>query len=343
MKDNNAFKAFDPGLFEISTGTHRDKQVIWLDFRYDDDLIKLLKTHTSARWSQSNKKWYIIDTPENRVLCKLRENGPGKINLIKINENNRLELERFRKMIVLKGYSPNTVQTYSNEFLQLLYTLKRFPVQDLSPEKLQSYFLYCAQTLKISENTIHSRMNAIKFYFENVLNKPKMFLDIPRPKKPKALPQALKMHEVKRLFEVTTNLKHRMILALCYGMGLRVSEIVNLKVEDVDSHRMMVMIKRGQGKKDRYVTLPESVLADLRTYYKTYNPVDFLFEGEDGGQYSTRSAQKVFEIAMKKARIKKTIGVHGLPHNYATQLLELGTDISLIQKLLGHNDIKNEK
>ena len=123
-------------------------------------------------------------------------------------------------------------------------------------------------------------------------------------------------------------------------MGLRVSEIVNLKIEDIDSVKMKVFIQRAKGKKDRYVNLPKIILQDLRKYYKEYQPKEFLFEGQYGGKYSIRSAQQVFKTAMNKAGIKKTVGIHSLRHSYATHLLEYGTDISLIQKLLGHNDIK---
>lgn len=123
-------------------------------------------------------------------------------------------------------------------------------------------------------------------------------------------------------------------------MGLRVSEIVNLKITDIDSDRMKVLVSRGKGKKDRYVNLPVSILDELRQYYKDYKPKEYLFEGRYGGAYSKRSAQAVFKNTMQKAGIRKKIGIHGLRHSYATHLLELGTDISLIQKLLGHNNIK---
>uniref|UniRef100_UPI00057B9432 tyrosine-type recombinase/integrase n=1 Tax=Sphingobacterium sp. T2 TaxID=1590596 RepID=UPI00057B9432 len=127
---------------------------------------------------------------------------------------------------------------------------------------------------------------------------------------------------------------------LCYGMGLRVSEIVNLKVSDIDSGRMQVLIEAGKGKKDRYVPLPSAVLDLLREYYKAYRPKTYLFEGRYGGRYSVRSVQAVFKNAMKAAKVNKPIGIHGLRHSYATHLLEYGTDMSFIQQLLGHNDIK---
>jgi site-specific recombinase XerD len=145
--------------------------------------------------------------------------------------------------------------------------------------------------------------------------------------------------DIKKLFEVTTNLKHNTMLKLCYGMGLRVSEIVNLKITDIDSKNMQVFIERAKGKKDRYVNLPLSILEQLRVYFKEYKPKKYLFEGQYGDQYSTRSAHQVFKDALKKAKINKGVGIHGLRHSFATHLLEAGTDVTFIQQLLGHNDL----
>jgi site-specific recombinase XerD len=258
-----------------------------------------------------------------------------------ISEINRLALKRMHETLVLKSYSENTLKTYCGEFAQLLQAIKNVNVDTLTPERLRSYFLYCTQTLKLSENTLHSRMNAIKFYFKQVLKREKMFFDeIPRPKKQSLLPKVLSKQEVVRLFAQVENLKHQIILKLCYGMGLRVSEIVALKITDIDSDRMLVRIENSKGKKDRYTPLPQSILDDLSRYYKEYQPKEYLFEGQYGGQYSIRSVQAVFKTAMNKAKIKKTVGIHGLRHSYATHLLEAGTDMVFIQKLLGHKDVK---
>ena len=211
----------------------------------------------------------------------------------------------------------------------MLCIIQAYPVEKLDTQKLKSYFLYYIEKLGFSENHLNSRINAIKFYFEQVLGKNKIFFDIPRPKKPFALPQVISQSEVIKLFNSTSNLKHVLMLKLCYGMGLRVSEIVKVKVEHIDSRRMLVLIKAAKGKKDRYVPLPGSVLQDLREYYMQYKPLDYFFEGQFGGHYSIRSVQAVFKAAMKKAKIKKHIGIHGLRHSYATHLLEAGTDIPL--------------
>lgn len=333
---------FNIQLYNFEPGEHRGKKVIWIRFPYTLEAKNHLREHVSAKWSNTQRSWYVPDVPVYRKLFGLKNPKPklSKEVMVKIHPINQTEIDRYISQMILKAYSSNTIRTYSLEFAQLLYLLKDFPVNKLSPEKLKSYFLYCAKELKLSENQIHSRINAIKFYYEKVLHNERMFFDIPRPKKQLILPKTLSVQEIKRLFKVTKNPKHRLMLKLCYGMGLRVSEIVNLKVSDIDSDRMQVLIQRAKGKKDRYVNLPKSVLESLREYYKIYKPKEYLFEGQYGGAYAKRSAQSVFKEAMQKAKINKQIGIHGLRHSYATHLLEMGTDISLIQKLLGHNNLK---
>lgn len=240
----------------------------------------------------------------------------------------------------MKGYSANTVRTYSTEFAQLLSVLKGNPVEELTPERLRSYFLYCHEKLKLSESEIHSRMNAVKFYFEQVLHRQKMFFDIPRPKKKLLLPKMLSKAEIKKIIAAPENPKHSLVLKVCYGMGLRVSEVVALKLSDIDSAEMLVRIEQGKGKKDRIAVLPHSLLPELREYYLSYRPKVYLFEGKEGEAYSVRSAQSVFKKAIVKAGIRKKIGIHGLRHSFATHLMETGTDIRFIQELLGHNSIK---
>ncbi|MFD2544633.1 site-specific tyrosine recombinase/integron integrase [Kaistella montana] len=331
---------FSDKRYTYSPGTHHESKVIWVSFENDKELIAHLRAHTKARWSASQKKWYVADTKRHRALFGLQEEITGKAVLAKIHLINLPEFKRYQEHLKLKGYSPSTLRTYSTEFAQLLYVLKRNPVQELTPERLRSYFLYCHEKLKLSESEIHSRMNAVKFYFEQVLHRQKMFFDIPRPKKKLLLPKMLNKAEIKKIIAATENPKHALILKVCYGIGLRVSEVVALKLSDIDSTEMLVRIEQGKGKKDRIAVLPESLLPELRDYYLNYRPKVYLFEGQDGGMYSIRSAQAVFKKAMEKAGIKKKIGIHGLRHSFATHLLETGTDIRFIQELLGHNSIK---
>jgi integrase/recombinase XerD len=275
-------------------GEHNGQKVILIHFPYDKALVERVRKLPGASWSRTLKAWYVRDNDQYRQQFGLPPRECGKEALLKVSDTNRPALQRFIDTIRLKGYSPNTERTYRNEFAQLLLLLGDVHVDTLTPERVRSYMLYCTTELKLSEAQLHSRLNAVKFYFEKVLKQEKFFVDIPRPKKHSTLPKHISTRDVKKLFEMTTNLKHNTMLKMCYGMGLRVSEIVGLKVTHIDSGNMQVLIERGKGKKDRYVNLPESILAQLREYFKEYRPKEYLFEGQYGGQYSTRSAQAVF-------------------------------------------------
>jgi site-specific recombinase XerD len=261
--------------------------------------------------------------------------------LININIVNQPALQLYVETLQLKAYSISTINTYRNEFAQLLYVMKDKSVDELTPERLKDYFLYCINTLKLSENTLHSRINAVKFYFEQVLKREKFFFDIPRPKKKLLLPNVLAISQVEKLFSQLENLKHKTMLFLAYSAGLRVSEVVNLKIKDIHSERMVINIKGAKGKKDRTVVLSEGILELLRKYYTAYQPKDWLFEGQYKDEpYSTRSLQQIFHRAKEKAKILQPVTFHSLRHSYATHLHERGTDIKIIQELLGHNDIQ---
>ena len=326
---------------KYEAANHVGKEVIFIHFVKNAELNQRVKKLIGVKWSSFRKAWYVNDNNYYRALFKITNKlKVGKEVLSHIDEINQPALSKMVEILQLKAYSKNTINTYRNEFAQLLYTLKERNVDELDAERLRSYFLYCVNELKLSENTLNSRINAVKFYFEVVIKREKFFFEIPRPKKPSILPKVLSANDIKKIFEATTNLKHNTMLKICYGMGLRVSEIVKLKIKDIDSERMQAFIERAKGKKDRYVNLPESILEQLRSYYLEFKPKDYLFEGQYGGEYSIRSAQKVFTDALKKAKINKTIGIHGLRHSFATHLMENGTDAIFIQKLLGHNDIK---
>ena len=226
---------------------------------------------------------------------------------------------------------------------QLLIALKDIPADDLKPEHLKRYLVYCYTRLMLKENTLHSRINAMKFYFEQVLNREKFFWEIPRPKKQLILPKVLGEDELAKLFNAISNIKHKAMLFTAYSAGLRVSEITALKLKHIDSSRMQILVENAKGKKDRYVTLSPILLDILRAYIKNYKPKprEYLFESEQTGTaYPTRTIQRVFQLALTKARIPKDVGIHSLRHSFATHLLEKGTDIKYIKELLGHFDIK---
>jgi integrase/recombinase XerD len=260
-----------------------------------------------------------------------------------LSEANRKALADFEQHLKLKCYSASTRKTYCNEFRQLLVLLKNKPVWDLTEEDLKRYLVYAMEKEGIGEHTAHSRINALKYYFEKVLGRERFFIDIPRPKKPMGLPSILSEEELSRLFRALSNIKHKAILLTAYSAGLRVSEVVNLRLADIDSSRMQIHIVNAKGKKDRYVTLSPFLVVILRSYVKTYKPAPkvYLFESQQTGKaYPVRTVQRVFEMAKEKAGIRKEVGIHSLRHSFATHLLEKGTDIRYIKELLGHFNIK---
>ncbi len=320
---------------------HRGNKIILIKFLFNDELKhRLRKRFPSAKWSATKKSWYLPDLPVVRRELRIEQRSILPERAARIHPNNRGAYISLSEKLKLKGYSQSTIRIYLSEFEHLLRLLDDYAVQDLNAKRLKDYFLYCINNEKMGERKMNGKINAVKFYFEQVLHRPKMFFDIPRPKKPLTLPKMLSKSEVKRLFKNTTNLKHLVGLQLAYGMGLRVSEVVNIKITDVDSKRMVLHVTGAKGKKDRYVPLPESLLPLLREYFLKYKPKKYLLEGQYGGPYAKSSLQQVFKRAMSRSGIKKEIGIHGLRHSYATHLLEAGADMRFIQELLGHNSIK---
>ncbi|MFY7964528.1 MAG: tyrosine-type recombinase/integrase [Chitinophagaceae bacterium] len=259
----------------------------------------------------------------------------------KISEHNAQQLELFIQTLILKGYSQATIRTYKNEFAVFLQTLKEVKAENFTTQRIKDYLQYCFDTLKLTESTVHSRMNALKFYYEQVLKYEKFFWEIPRPKKRLMLPKIISEEKIIKGLLGIENLKHKVILMTAYSAGLRVSEVVTIKVQDIDSDRMQIFIEDAKGKKDRVVPLSKFALDLLREYYKDYKPQKWLFEGQNKREpYSVRTAQTLFNYYFKKIGIPKYNSFHSLRHSFATHLLENGTDIKYIQELLGHNDLR---
>lgn len=261
----------------------------------------------------------------------------------RISTVNKHVLPNMHAHLKLKAYSASTIRTYLGEMKQLLGMLKDIPADDLQTEHIKRYLLFCFERLKLTENTLHSRINALKYYYEQVLSREKFFWEIPRPKKQLLLPNFFNQDEITAILRSVENVKHKTMLMLAYSSGLRVSEVVRIRTKDIDSRRMCILIKQAKGKKDRMVKLSPVLLIMLREYWKKYQPGrdGFLFEGQYANEsYSTRSLQLVLAAAKQKAGIKKPGSIHALRHSFATHLLDKGTDVTMIMKLLGHNDIK---
>ncbi len=253
---------------------------------------------------------------------------------------NSLALVAYTDLLRLRNYSPNTIQNYTSWFKVFLnYFPGRKPSQ-LTHKDLMDFLVFYRNSNGWSATCQNQLINSIKFFYEGVLKRPKETYDLPRAQKPASLPTVFDESEILAIIKATENLKHKTILCLAYAGGLRVSEIVNLKIADIDSKRMTITLRQAKGKKDRQIMLSHKLLLMLRAYYKQHKPKTWIFEGQFGEQYSTRSIQLVLKCAKEKAGVKKKGSIHALRHSFATHLLEGGTDLISIKELLGHTSLR---
>lgn len=271
----------------------------------------------------------------------LNQNMPGALKPgAFLNEPQKIALCAYYEMLKLKNYSYNTIKNYCNHFANfLLYFNDRKPSQ-ITKNEIMDYLTKLRNGERWSPTIQNQKINAIKFFYEKLLKHPKEIYDLPRAKKEWKLPAVFAEEEIKKIINAAENLKHKTMLCLAYAGGFRVSEIVNMKIKDIDGQRMVINVRQAKGRKDRQVMLSQKILILLREYYKKYMPKEYIFEGQRGGQYSKRSIQKALEQAKQKAGVKKKGAVHAFRHSFATHLLEGGTDIFSIKELLGHTSIK---
>lgn len=261
-------------------------------------------------------------------------------NIITTKPDYQLAMDLMLQKLTLKKYSPNTIKTYMHMFKQFLAYINPIPLHKITTTHITYYHNALVTKHNVSSSYQNQSINAIKFYIEKVLNLPKISYDFCRPKKAKTLPKVLSMKEVSLILDVTNNIKHKTILSVIYGAGLRISECISLKIEDIDSSNMRIWVRNAKGNKDRITLLSPNLLQQLRAYYKLYRPKQWLFEGPKGKQYSVSSIRQVFNRSKKKAGIIIPATVHSLRHSFATHLLDNGTNLRYIQKLLGHNSSK---
>lgn len=321
--------------WEAKIITHRKEKRIAVYFEKDTELIARIKKIEGSRWSQTMGVWHLPDTEENRVRFKI---APPSYSLP--SAEGIEQIEKFKQWLRSKRYSENTLTTYSEALKSFLVFYREKPLAEITNEDVIVYNNEHILKNNFSDSYQNQIVNAIKLFF-TIIRETKMEVDkIHRPKNAKRLPNVLSKEETFRLIDMTTNIKHKTLLALIYSSGLRISEAINMKIIDIDSQRMLIHVKNAKGKKDRYTLLSTKVLGLMREYYAIYKPKIFLFEGQTGGQYSSRSAQSVLQQSAKKAGITKPISLHTLRHSFATHLLESGTDLRYIQDLLGHNSPK---
>jgi site-specific recombinase XerD len=240
----------------------------------------------------------------------------------------------------VRNFSVRTQKTYLDHVARFARHFGRSPDQ-LGPEEVRAYLRHLVEERKVSWSLFNQAISALRFLYRVTLGRPTMVESLSRPRKQRRLPTVLSPEEVARLLDAIDNLKHRALVMVLYGAGLRVSEAVALQVQDVDSARMLLHVRGGKGDKDRLVMLSAALLAALRRYWAAYRPQHWLFPGEVPTRPLTaRSAQHVVHQAARRAGLGKRVSPHTLRHSFATHLLEAGTDLRLIQTLLGHSHLR---
>lgn len=250
------------------------------------------------------------------------------------SKNPILQLKQEMK---LRRFSDKTVKTYLYYITEILNHTSKNP-KTINTQDLRNYLEKLANSGK-SSSTLNTAYSALKFYFEKILRR-KFFITIPRAKKSKTLPEVFSKNEIKKILATIQNVKHKLTLALMYSSGLRVSEVTNVRVGDLDFENNILKVKLAKGAKGRITILSKKIVCVLKKYVKNKEAENYVFESVRGGKLSERSVQKIFTQALKKSKIKKEASCHSLRHSFATHLLESGTDIRYIQELLGHKRLE---
>lgn len=338
-----------------------DKNYIGLQFMTDTVLEVLVKELRHCLYSETFRMYYIPNTKADLDnLFKLFK-GVAWIDCRyffehtrskQLDEQKDVSWVKKRKIkptlktcpaiyidkLVLKKYANNTIKVYVCCFERFMNYFKA-DLDTLTVQDIRTYLHYLVDEGS-SNSYINQAINSIKFYFEVVMGMPHAYYDVERPRKEKKLPVVLSKEEVQMMLSLTKNIKHKCIIGLLYSSGMRRSELLQLKLNAIDSSRMMIHIKDAKGNKDRYTLLSKTLLKDLRIYFKTYRPENYLFESPTRQPYSGSSVGIVVRKAGKRAKIAKRVTAHVLRHSFATHLLEAGTDIRYIQMLLGHNSTR---
>ncbi len=308
----------------------KKNETIELSIEYDPRILEIIRTIPNRRWDSVDKKWIFPNNPscEDILLNKLglsfhedaKEGLTGSIN----DYLNR------------RRYSKNTGKNYKYHIIRYVKFRESMPELNLE-DGILAYFN--AISSKFGHQYQHMAANAVKFYIENILEKKMPKLSI-RPRREKRLPVILSQDEIESIIKTLKNIKHKLVISLIYSAGLRISEAVNLKKTDIDYNRSVIIIRQSKGNKDRQTPLSQKIVDMINTYTDEYSTKTYLFEGQKGGKYTVKSIQNVFKKACKNAGIQKNATVHTLRHSYATHLLEAGTDLRIIQEILGHASSK---
>ena len=308
-----------------------------------------IKKMNSSFWHPHQKLWSVINTVQNfeqlKKICGENHKIEKDIRFtpipsVPLTEKALEALFELEKALVLKQYSHSSIQVYQKMFRVFLGKFMHRNLKEVTKEDIEGFVYELIKKSKISESYQNQLINAIKAYYEHVLKMPREYYEIQRPKKAVSIPNVLSKIEVLNIIQSPKNIKHKAILHTIYGCGLRISELLNLRIADVHSNEGYLFIKDSKGKKDRKTILPEELLVLLRAYYKAYKPSYWLFEGQTGCKYSTASIRAFFRKAVNNTNSNPWATVHTLRHSFATHCIENNINIRHLQNMLGHSSPK---
>ena len=338
------------------------QKAVGLKSNQDKVVVALIETLPNIKHSEEFGMPYLMNNKRNISLIFKTFKGVAWVNGNSfyprrvLNQNNEdINVEWFRKRKVsetyktcpeefllkleIKRYSNNTVRTYIQHFEKFINAHNETDLMRIDENDIRLYLQGLVQK-GLSNSYLNQTINSIKFYYEVVKEMPNRFYSVERPRREEKLPVVLSKQEVRDIIDATPNIKHKCILSVLYSGGLRISELLNLKLRDIDSKRMIITVNQGKGNRDRLTLLSEKVLIELRQYFIKEKPQEYLFESPDGGKYSNTSVQRILKKAAATAGVHKRVHPHMLRHSLATHLLEAGTDLRYIQSLLGHKSTK---
>ncbi|MGB3868768.1 MAG: site-specific tyrosine recombinase/integron integrase [Flavobacteriales bacterium] len=363
-------KPVDRKIVTLEALDHKGQRRIAVRFAYDTGLIATAKS-IGAQWSASQKCWHVengsasmkaifaaykgqawvnadalfnpsasAQRPPMEQAARAPASNVPKTTEIPLSPAQAEALQRMQQKLDIARYSPRTIDTYLSATKKFFHHFPAKHPNDIRTEDIERYQHYMASERKVSNSTLNQVVNAVRYYYKDVLGDAQRVKFIERPRGERKLPNVLSEEEVTAILRAVDNLKHQCILMLIYSAGLRLGELINLKRSDIIPERHQVIIRGGKGKKDRITVLSPKIRERLDRYLVEYRPTLFLFEGQSGGAYSDTSVQTIFRRAKDKARITAPATVHTLRHSFATHLLEKGTDLRYIQTLLGHSSSK---
>jgi len=321
---------------------------VYIPYR-ETNFRKKIKEMNSSFWHPEQKLWSVVNTQENINLLKKifgenyiikNEKGPKPVKRRILTEDSLNAVYQLEKKLTLKAYSKSTIDTYKNMLSVFFSKFMNYDIKQITKEQIEGFIYQLIKENKISESYQNQMINAVKAYYEHVLGYEREFYEIERPKKSVKIPNILSEEEVFKIIQNPINLKHKAILWTIYSAGLRISELINLRIADINSKDGYIFIKGAKGKKDRKTILSEHLIVILRKYYIKFKPSYWLFEGQTGGKYSVTSVRNIFRKAVKQTNSNPWATVHTLRHSFATHSIQNGVNLRHIQNMLGHNNPK---